>query len=121
MAEFEKGRISGDYGEQLLALAQKIERETQEKLVKDDLDCLDNLRNAKTYIRIGKKYDKIDIGNSGKLMVERSTGEIFGIKAYGVIHRGHKYGTLDTIDLWYWGNYRPVTIGGTRVRIRLKG
>jgi len=38
-------------------------------------------------------------------MVEISTEKIYGIKAYGVIHRGHYYGTLDEIDQWYWGDY----------------
>ena len=55
----------------------------------------------------GKKYVKIDVGTSGKLMIDIATEEIFGIKAYGVIHRGHKYGTLDTIDEWDWSDYYP--------------
>ena len=35
-------------------------------------------------------------------------GNIYGVKAYGVIHRGHHYGTLDTINDWYWGGYNGV-------------
>jgi hypothetical protein len=46
----------------------------------------------------------VDVGRSGKYMVTED-GEIFGIKGYGVIHRGHQYGTLDTIDEWFWGDY----------------
>jgi len=123
MAEFVEGRLNGDYGEKMVALAQKIEEQTQQRLRDDDLACQANLDNAKTYIRIGKKYDKIDIGGSGKLMVERETGNIFGIKAYGKIHRGHFFGTLDTIDDWYWGEYRPITVeqNSKRIRIRFKG
>ncbi len=68
-------------------------------------NCLDI--NAKVTIKPGKKYTKIDVGRSGKLMVVNDTGEIFGIKAYGVIHRGHPYGTLNTVDDWYWGEYHP--------------
>ncbi len=41
-------------------------------------------------------------------MVENETGNIYGIKAYGVIHKGHFYGTLDTINLYFWGEYRAV-------------
>jgi hypothetical protein len=37
-------------------------------------------------------------------MIDRE-GNIFGIKGYGQIHRGHYYGTLDTIENWYWGDY----------------
>lgn len=58
-----------------------------------------------TNIKPGKKYTKVDIGHSGTYMVVNDTGEIFGIKAYGVIHKGHQYGTLDTINDWNWGGY----------------
>jgi len=46
------------------------------------------------------------VGSSGKYMVENETGRIFGIKAYGVIHRGHYFGTLETIHDYNWGSYR---------------
>jgi hypothetical protein len=54
----------------------------------------------------GQRYTKVDIGGSGRYMVVNATGEIFGIKGYGVIHRGHPYGTLDTVDQWDWSDYR---------------
>lgn len=54
----------------------------------------------------GLKYAKVDVGRSGKYMVDLATGEIFGIKSYGVIHRGHRYGTLDTIHDFDWGGYQ---------------
>jgi len=73
----------------------------------------------------GPKYTKIDRGPrwgpgrtehnmSGYLMIENATGEIFGIKAYGVVHRGHYYGNLAHAREWYWGDYAPrmATQGG---------
>ena len=59
-------------------------------------------------IHTGPKYSRVDFDKSGKYMVVNATGEIYGIKAYGVIHRGHYYGTLDTIDQWDWSGYRAV-------------
>lgn len=56
----------------------------------------------------GRKYVNVDFGNSGIYMVVRDTGEIFGIKGYGVIHRGHYYGTLDTIADYDWSGYTAV-------------
>ena len=88
-------------------LATLIEKERVENLQKTNLACEANITNCKTTIKKGKKYTKIDVGNSGKLMIDLD-GNIFGIKAYGVIHRGHCYGTLDTIYNWYWGKYTPV-------------
>ena len=63
-------------------------------------------QNATVHIRPGKKYTKIDVGTSGKYMVTEA-GEIFGIKGYGQIHRGHQWGTLDTIHDWDWSGYAP--------------
>lgn len=70
----------------------------------------------------GKVYTKIDRGPrwgngptehnmSGFLMIENTTGRIYGIKGYGKVHKGHYYGTLDTAGDWYWGNYGPEKIG----------
>ncbi len=56
-------------------------------------------------VSYGKKYARVDVGRSGKYMVVLATGDIYGIKAYGVIHPGHFYGTLETIDVWDWKGY----------------
>ena len=57
-------------------------------------------------IRPGKKYTKVDVGSSGKFMVD-AKGNIFGIKGYGVVNKKKHYGTLQTIDQYYWGEYVP--------------
>ena len=60
-------------------------------------------------VKPGKVYTKIDVGPahniSGKYMVDNATGIIYGIKGYGKVHKGHVYGTLDTIDAWGWGEF----------------
>lgn len=61
-------------------------------------------------VTIGAKYARVDFGGSGMYMVDLATGEIFGIKAYGVIHRGHRYGTLDTIEAWDWSGYKAQSV-----------
>lgn len=97
----------------LLALVRKIETETKERYIKDGLAIEIHKRNLVVTINPGRKYTKIDIGGSGKLMITEN-GEIFGIKAYGVIHLGHHYGTLDTINDWFWGHYSPVKLSKER-------
>jgi len=57
-------------------------------------------------VKLGRKYANVDVGSSGRYMVELDTGNIYGIKAYGVIHRGHAYGNLDTIAEWDWSGYK---------------
>jgi len=90
--------------EKIKEFAELVEKEQLERLKKDGLLYL---LDAKVKVKEGKKYTKVDIGGSGKFMID-SDGNIFGIKAYGVIHKGHRYGTLDSIDEWYWGEYSPV-------------
>lgn len=85
--------------------AEVLEEQQKERLYKEKLDCAANLHNCKTRVVDGQKYIKVDVGTSGKYMIEKSSGIIFGIKAYGVIHRGHQYGTLGTIGDWDWGGY----------------
>lgn len=57
----------------------------------------------------GRVYTKVNIGTrhsmSGKYMIENATGIIYGIKGYGKVHKGHRYGTLETAAQWYWGDY----------------
>ena len=88
--------------------AKLLEEQQISRLHQTDLACPTNLANSKVSIKAGKKYTNVDLGNSGKYMVVNDTGEIFGIKAYGVIHRGHAYGTLETTSEWFWGSYKPV-------------
>ena len=86
-----------------------VEKQQIENLNVRDLSCEANIQNCRTRIILGRKYTKVDVGNSGKFMVD--TGEnIFGIKGYGVIHRGKRYGTLDTIGNYFWGDYSPIKI-----------
>jgi len=91
--------------------AQRLEHEQRARLAREypGLDLSTDHYRAK--VVPGPKYTKVDFGGSGKYMIVNATGEIFGIKAYGVIHRGHRYGTLDTVDAWQWGDYRAVKGG----------
>lgn len=87
--------------------AQVLLEQTKERLARD----YSQQQADWTVVQVkpGKKYTKVDIGPehniSGKYMVENSTGEIFGVKGYGVVHKGHRYGTLETVNDWYWGGY----------------
>jgi len=55
----------------------------------------------------GNKYTKVDIGSSGKFMIDKE-GNIFGIKGYGQVNKKKQYGTLSTTDQYFWGEYTPV-------------
>jgi hypothetical protein len=74
--------------------AQKIQEAEQASLVKAGLDCEANMNNAKTQIKLGRKWTRVDVGYSGKYMINPE-GDIYGIKAYGVPHLGHYYGNLN--------------------------
>ena len=93
--------------DKIKAFGARVEAEYQARLRRDYPSMPENCID-KVSIKPGKKYVKVDVGSSGKYMVDLSDGVIYGIKAYGVIHRGHIYGTLDTIDQWDWSGYEAV-------------
>jgi|SRR5208337_668989 len=55
----------------------------------------------------GSKYTKVDVGRSGKYVVDNQTGIIYGIKAYGVPNLNKYRISLDDIDKYWWGDYDP--------------
>ncbi len=71
----------------------------------DRTRCVDN-----------RLYVLVDVGRTGsewdwcgRYMVEKSTGDIFGIRAYGKINRRHYHGNLATAEkMSWWGGYRAV-------------
>ena len=82
-----------------------LEAQTLARMTREYGNSEVNRINSVCRIHDGAKYVRVDVGSSGKYMVVKATGEIFGIKAYGVIHRGHPYGTLDTLDQFDWSGY----------------
>lgn len=92
--------------EKIREFASLLEKQQIERLKSLKLDCECNIFNARVKIKEGKKYIKVDVGTSGRYMIDVD-GNIFGIKAYGVVHKRHYYGTLNTIHDYYWGDYYP--------------
>jgi len=92
--------------EQFAAKVQEDQRNWYKQQFPDTFDGVHKL-SWQASIKPGKKYTKVDVGSSGKFMIDED-GNIFGIKGYGVIHRGKHYGTLDTIDNYFWGYYYPL-------------
>jgi len=90
--------------EKVNLLAELIENQQVAELAKQGLACETNVEACKVTIKKGRVYTKVDIGTSGRYMIDRE-GNIYGIKAYGVIHKGHFYGTLETINNYYWGKF----------------
>jgi len=91
--------------EKIQAFADLLSKHTQEAYERRGSLWEGAERNWLVHIRPGRKYTKVDLGDSGKYMVENATEKIYGIKGYGTIHRGHYYGTLDAIQEWQWGDY----------------
>ena len=85
--------------------AELVERQQKERLSRE-CPTLDTTHYYAVTVKEGAKYFRVDVGTSGKFMVDME-GNIFGIKAYGVINRKKQYGTLETIDQYTWGDYSP--------------
>jgi len=50
-------------------------------------------------IKEKKKYFYLDCNGSGVFMVDKTTGNIFGIKAYGQINKAKCWGQINNIDV----------------------
>jgi len=89
--------------------AKAVEKQEKVYLMRYNLACDANWHNAETHIHQGRKWTRVDVGSSGRYMINPE-GQIYGIKAYGVPHLGHYYGTLDNptcITLHsHWGDTR---------------
>lgn len=91
--------------------ADLVYRDRLETFSKKGFLYLDPDHECATRVVIGNKYTKVDVGPrnqwSGKFMIDNN-GNIFGIKAYGVINKKKCYGTLKTVNDWFWGEYYPI-------------
>lgn len=96
--------FKNDFDTKLEKFRKKLEDETMERLKKNGMSEV-VLHSYKTIVKKGSKYTKVNQGSYGRFMVDNKTGDIYGIKAYNVINKKHYYGTLDTIDDYYWGDH----------------
>ena len=108
------GRCPNEYNhrtqeEKIQALADLLQKQQRERIAARYSQEQADTEAAQ--VVHGKAYAKVNVGPvhnmGGKLMVDYQTGVIYGIKGYGQVHKGNRYGTLDTIGQWYWGEYYP--------------
>jgi hypothetical protein len=97
--------MSWDLSNKVERFAALLESDHIKYLIRSDLACSYNISDGEVKIIPGKKYTKVDIGHSGRYMIDGDS--IYGIKAYGVINRVRYYGKLDDIENYFWGNYFP--------------
>src|SRR6267143_1017038 len=102
--------ISEELAAKLEAFRAALEAATARRLSSDGYSLEVHAGNWECTVKVGRKYANVDRGRSGCYMVDVATQEIFSIKGYGVIHRGHRFGTLDTINEWDWSDYRAVKL-----------
>jgi hypothetical protein len=89
----------------ITAFGERLQRERVAAMAAAGMS-LDILKNYKGVVSFGREFARVDFDGSGNYMVDLASGDIYGIKAYGVPHYGYRYGTLDTLDAWNWGGHR---------------
>ena len=95
--------MSNSIDPRIQALADLVLKHTKEHLARDYSGWQADA--ATVSIVPGKKYTKIDRDRGhGYLMVEHETGFIYGIEGYGRPNKRYRYGTLNTIGEWNWGD-----------------
>jgi len=54
-------------------------------------------KDWKVKVKPGKKYIKVDLGNSGKFMMNKNDGHLYFIKGYGKVDLRKNFGRIDNI------------------------
>ena len=62
-------------------------------------ETLRSVNNKDVSVKDRSKYIALDSHGSGYFLVDKTDGAIYGIKGYGVPHKGYRYGTVDNPDL----------------------
>lgn len=93
--------------EKLAAFAALVEQQQRARYRDEYPASPQDLEDRACSVRVTmrKKYACVDVGSSGKYMVDLATEIIHGIRGYGQVHPSHAYGTLDTTAQWNWGGY----------------
>ena len=78
----------------ILEFAKRVQEGEIASLRRVSMDCEANLANCVTEVKHGRKWTKVNVGHSGKFMIDPD-GRIWGIKAYGVPNYRHYFGTLE--------------------------
>ena len=81
--------------ERIKLFAELVQEQEKQALIRLCGSTLGNETSYLTHIKPKRKYTYVDVGNSGRYIIEGEN--VYGCKAYGVIHRGHFFGTLDDI------------------------
>ena len=73
---------------------------------------------------VGKKYDKINVGDSGKFMFNNTNGRLYFIKGYGRVDEKKCFGNiidiLNSPDTWWYDGYSICNVG-TRTQYGFNG
>ncbi len=92
--------------EKVKAFAALVAKETAERLTRLGFDLALHSQSLRVDIIAGTKYVKVNVGGSGKYMIDLD-GTIYGIRSYGQVNKRHNYGNLDTTHRWNWGDFSP--------------
>ena len=96
------------------ALADLITVEQVERLKLQEMDCWANIHHAKTTIaRDGRRYVGIAVGTGMRYFVDKTTGLIHPSASWKTPNLKRSFGTLDSINDFYWGEYEAVAKPGT--------
>lgn len=75
------------------AWAQNITHEQKVKKLEDIL------KSRRFTYKNRQKYIAIDSDGSGRFLVDKTDGQVYGIKGYGVVHTGYQYGNIYQPDI----------------------
>jgi hypothetical protein len=99
-----------DYNRKLQEFVERLTADQKDRLHTLGFDSQVDDRYA--YFESGRKFDKILItsgaGASVRYFVDKSDGTIYGSRSRLAPNLKWYFGTLDTQDAWYWGDFHGI-------------
>jgi hypothetical protein len=106
-----------DYNLKLHALVDAITAAQKERLKSNGF--FSQVNDCYAYAESGRKYDKILIKHAGgasvRYFVDKNDGTIYGSRSRLAPNLKWYFGTLETLDKWYWGDFHAVPLEGANV------
>jgi len=78
------------FDEKVERFAQVFEKQQRDRIRRDHPGLIGTSDTYRSNVTRAAKYTRVDFNGSGHYMVDNATGEIFGIKGHGRIHRGYR-------------------------------
>jgi len=106
-----------DYNLKLQTFVERLTTDMKQSL--KTKGYLSQVDDCYAYFESGRKYDKILVSHAGgksvRYFVDRKDGAVYGARSRLAPNMKWYFGTVDTQDKWWWGDFHAIPLEGANV------